>query len=210
MPCSAARSTIFLATAKRTSGSMLMPVSSLEMATTAAPYFLTSGSTRSSDSSSPVTELTSALPLYTERPRSRAGMIDESIDNGTSVTLCTSSTARASNAGSSASGMPALTSSICAPASTCAMASASTRLKSPFFISSASNLRPVGLMRSPIITKGRSKPMTTSFVGEERIVSVMSFPFLFVDYSSSSSSSSAAGSRVEMSICSTSFSHPPA
>jgi len=39
-------------------------------------------------------------------------MIDESIDRGTSVTLCTSCTAVASNAGSSASGMPALTSSI--------------------------------------------------------------------------------------------------
>ena len=38
MPWSAARSTIRLATAKRTSGSSEMPVSSLEMATTAAPY----------------------------------------------------------------------------------------------------------------------------------------------------------------------------
>ena len=69
-------------------------------------------------------------------------------------------------AGSSASGMPALTSSMCAPAATCAIASASTRLKSPFFISSASSLRPVGLIRSPIITKGRSNPITTSLVAE--------------------------------------------
>ena len=50
------------ATSKRTSGSSEMPVSSLEMATTAAPYFLISGSTLSSRSSSPVTELTSGLP----------------------------------------------------------------------------------------------------------------------------------------------------
>ena len=40
-----------------------MPVSSFEIATTAAPYFLISGSTLSSRSSSPVTEFTSALPL---------------------------------------------------------------------------------------------------------------------------------------------------
>ena len=67
-----------------------MPVSSLEMATTAAPYFLTSGSTISRRSSSPVTELTSALPLYTASPASSAATIEESIDSGTSVMLCTS------------------------------------------------------------------------------------------------------------------------
>ena len=39
-----------------------MPVSSLEMATTAASYFFTSGSTRSRTSVSPVVELTRALP----------------------------------------------------------------------------------------------------------------------------------------------------
>ena len=60
--------------------------------------------------------------------------------------------------------MPALTSSMWAPASTWASASRSTRLKSPAFISSASSFRPVGLMRSPMSTNGRSKPMTTSRV----------------------------------------------
>ena len=63
MPWSAARSTMRFATAKRTSGSSEMPVSSFEMATTAAPYFRISGRTASSRSSSPVTEFTSALPL---------------------------------------------------------------------------------------------------------------------------------------------------
>ncbi len=62
MPWSAARSTMRFATAKRTSGSMLIPVSSLLIATTAAPYLRTSGRTRSRRSSSPVTELTSGLP----------------------------------------------------------------------------------------------------------------------------------------------------
>ena len=62
IPWSAARSTIRFATANRTSGSSLIPESSLLIATTAAPYLRMSGRTRSSRSSSPVTELTRALP----------------------------------------------------------------------------------------------------------------------------------------------------
>ena len=76
-------------------------------------------------------------------------------------------------AGSSASGMPALTSSMCAPASTWASASRSTVEKSPAAISAASFLRPVGLMRSPMMQNGRSKPMTTVLVAELTTVSVM-------------------------------------
>src|SRR5579862_4889657 len=99
--------------------------------------------------------------------------MEESIDNGTSVIDCTSCTAWARIAGSSASGMPALTSSIWAPAATCARVSASTRLKLPAAISAARILRPVGLMRSPIMTNGRSRPSTTSRVCELITVSVM-------------------------------------
>jgi hypothetical protein len=50
---------------------------------------------------------------------------------------------------------------------------ASTRLKSPAAISAASILRPVGLMRSPMMQNGRSKPITTSLVAELTTVSVM-------------------------------------
>ena len=150
-----------------------MPVSSFEIATTAAPCFATSGSTRSSTSSSPVTEFTSALPRYTPSPASSASMIDESIEIGRSVSDCTSSMAFASRAGSSASGMPALTSSMWAPAATCASASDSTREKSPAFISSARIFRPVGLIRSPMIVKGRSEPMMCSREAELTTVSVM-------------------------------------
>ena len=109
-------------------------------------------------------------------PASSASMIDESMDRGTSVTDCTSLMARASSAGSSASGMPVFTSSMWAPAATWAKASASTRLKSPTFISSVSSLRPVGLIRSPIITNGRPKPITTSLVAELITVSVTLSP----------------------------------
>ena len=161
------------ATRKRTSGSSEIPVSSFEIATTAAPYLATRGSTRSICSSSPVTELTRGLPLYTASPASSASTIDESMESGTSTTDCTSWMARASRAGSSARGIPALTSSIWQPASTWAMASASTRLKLPSFISAASSLRPVGLIRSPIITNGRSNPITTSLVAELKTVWVI-------------------------------------
>src|SRR4029079_6140439 len=51
------------------------------------------------------------------------------------------------------------------------MASRRTRSMRPSFISAASTLRPVGLMRSPMITKGRSIETTTSRVRELRTVS---------------------------------------
>ncbi len=72
--------------------------------------------------------------------------------------------------------MPAFTSSICAPASTWARASTITVEKSPAFISSASFFRPVGLMRSPMITNGRPLPITTSRVAELTTVSVIGSP----------------------------------
>ena len=99
------------------------------------------------------------------------------MQSGTSVIDCTSSIVCARMAGSSASGMPALTSSICAPASTWAIASATTVSKFPAAISAASCFRPVGLIRSPMITNGRSKPIATSFVAEDRTVSVTRSPF---------------------------------
>ncbi|EKD59635.1 MAG: hypothetical protein ACD_54C01226G0001 [uncultured bacterium] len=87
MPKSAARSTIFFATAKRTSGSWLMPVSSFEIATTGTLYFFTSGRTSSSRSSSPVTEFSSGRPSQAIRPDSSAPGTDESMHSGTS-TVC--------------------------------------------------------------------------------------------------------------------------
>src|SRR5882672_8636140 len=67
--------------------------------------------------------------------------------------------------------MPALTSSMCAPAAACAIASARTRSMRPSFISAARTLRPVGLMRSPMITNGRSIDTTTSRLRDLRTVS---------------------------------------
>ena len=47
------------------------------------------------------------------------------------------------------------------------------RLKSPAAISAASLLRPVGLIRSPMMQNGRSKPITTSLLAELTTVSVI-------------------------------------
>ena len=89
IPKSEARSTIFLATAKRTSGSSEMPVSSFEMATTGTLYFFTSGRTSSRRSSSPVTEFSRGRPSAAARPASSAPGTELSMQSGESVTSCT-------------------------------------------------------------------------------------------------------------------------
>src|SRR5271157_2695455 len=115
-----------------------------------------------------------------DRPASKAAGLGESKHNGTSTTSMIVSTARRIRAGSSPTDTPALTSSTCAPAATCARASERTREKSPAAISSASFLRPVGLIRSPIITKGRSGLMITVLLLDERIVSIEIAPKIFL------------------------------
>ncbi len=145
------------------------------IATTAAPYF----ADERQDALQPLVlagdRVDERLALVDRRARPRAPRRSTSRSRAAGR----SATGRAGSswrriAGSSASGIPALTSSMWAPASTWASTSRSTRLKSPAFISSARSFRPVGLMRSPMITNGRSKPMTTSRVAEQRTVSVMS------------------------------------
>src|SRR3954462_8967136 len=89
----------------------------------------------------------------------------------TVVSICASSSA------SSTSGMPALTSSMSAPASVWAMASAVTVDRSPPRSSSANVLRPVGLMRSPMMQKGCSGPIVTVLDRECRTVSMRLVPF---------------------------------
>ena len=64
---------------------------------------------------------------YAPRPRFKASTIDESIQSGTSTSDCTSLTTSSRIAGSSARGIPALTSKRRAPASTWASASVWTR-----------------------------------------------------------------------------------
>src|SRR5450759_2774114 len=169
------------ASAKRSSGTIEIPVSSLAMPITAAPCFLTSGKMRSMRSSSAVTELTSALPWYAERPASSASMIEESMQIGRSQTSVTALIAAMSIAAASSAGMPAFTSSMCAPAAACAIASERTRSILPSFISAARTLRPVGWMRSPMITKGRSPDTTTSRPRELSRVSKLAFFQSIVD-----------------------------
>ncbi len=82
---------------------------------------------------------------------------------GTSTDCWTVQSIVFSSSGSSTSGMPALTSSMSAPASTCATASWVTVDSSPARRSSANFLRPVGLIRSPMMQNGRSRPIVISF-----------------------------------------------
>ena len=72
--------------------------------------------------------------------------------------------------------MPALTSSMWAPASTWAIVSRSTRLKSPAFISSARSFRPVGLIRSPMIDERPVVADDDLRVAEPTTVSVIRSP----------------------------------
>src|SRR3954447_22254247 len=82
-----------------------------------------------------------------------------------------------SRSASSTSGMPALTSTMSAPASACAIASAVTVDRSPPRSSSANVLRPVGLMRSPMMQKGCVGPIVTVLDRECRTVSMRLVPF---------------------------------
>src|SRR3954463_6723942 len=154
-----------------------MPVSSLASATTAAPCLATRGSISSRRSSSPVTEFTSALPSYTDRPASSASMTDESMQIGRSVAAWTVRSIFCRSSASSTSGMPALTSGSPAPPSVWAIASAVTVDRSPLRSASAKTLRPVGLMRSPMMQKGWSGPIVTVLDRECRTVSMRLVPF---------------------------------
>src|SRR5207249_5779865 len=67
--------------------------------------------------------------------------------------------------------LPACTARTGAPPACCAAVCERTRSMTPSFISAARTLRPVGLIRSPMITTGRSPEMTTSRPRERRRVS---------------------------------------
>ena len=86
----------------------------------------TIGRISSSRSSSPVTELTSALPSYTDEPGLERLDTDESMHSGRSVSPCTSGTAWRISSTSSASGSPTLTSSTSRAARTCSATSISS------------------------------------------------------------------------------------
>src|SRR6185312_3045431 len=99
-------------------------------------------------------------------------MTDESMQMGASVAPATVRSMSLSSSDSSTSGMPALTSSMSAPAVTWAMASTATVDRSPPRSSSANVLRPVGLIRSPMTQNGWSWPMTTVLERERRVVRI--------------------------------------
>ena len=92
------------------------------------------------------------------------------MQSGRSVSDCTSLTAFASSSASSVNGTPMLTSSTMAPPATWAATSVSMADRSPARSCSWNALRPVGLMRSPMMQKGWSSPMMTCLLAERRTV----------------------------------------
>ncbi len=113
-----ARSMILPASARRASAVAGMPSSSIVRPITAAPRSLTSGSTRCSDFSSPLTELTSGLPGATGNAAARASWLGLSMQSGTLTTELTSLTTSGSSATSSMPGTPTLMSNTSAPQAT--------------------------------------------------------------------------------------------
>src|SRR5947207_4043945 len=88
---------------------------------------------------------------------------------GCSVRPCTSGTAWAISPTSSASGSPTLTSRT--SAAPCSAASTSSCERSPACNWAWNALRPVGLIRSPMMQNGLSEPITTRLDGDSMTVS---------------------------------------
>ena len=122
IPISKALFIIFFAISNLFSAFGGIPSLSSVRPTTAAPYFLTIGNTFFSDSSSPFTEFTIALPLYTLKAASRTSGIVESNCNGRFVTPCNAFTVLIIISFSSIPGRPTFTSRISAPPCACSIA----------------------------------------------------------------------------------------
>src|SRR5579862_721815 len=93
--------------------------------------------------------------------------------SGASTVSCVFAIIATSSSASSTSGMPALMSSMSAPAATCSVASTPTRERSPSRSSAEKSLRPVGLMRSPMMTNGCPAPIVTVLDRERMTVSML-------------------------------------
>ena len=142
-----------------------MPVSSLEMATTGTLYLATSGRMASSFSSSPVTELTSGRPLAVSSPTFSAAGTEESMQSGMSTSDCTISSVWLQQRRLGLVGIDRRHAGIdvedMGAGRDLGQRVLDDRLEIAGLISAASFLRPVGLMRSPMMVNGRSKPMIT-------------------------------------------------
>ena len=116
IPIEMALSNILFAISNLLSALLGIPFSSNVRPTTAAPYFLTKGNTVFNDFSSPLTELTIGLPLYTLSAASNTSGMVESICKGVSAILWIDLIALIIISFSSTPGRPTFTSKISAPA----------------------------------------------------------------------------------------------
>src|SRR4051794_19932252 len=103
-------------------------------------------------------------------------MTEESITSGRSVRPWISSIAPRISSTSSASGSPTFTSRTSAPPATCSATSSSIWDRSPACSWAWKPLRPVGLIRSPMMQNGLPEPMTTVLDRDWRTVSMLN-PF---------------------------------
>ena len=103
--------------------------------------------------------------------RSSAAGSELSSCSGKPVTPCRAQTARSSMAGSSTPGRPTFTSSICAPASSCAAPSESKYSMFSVLSASLSLGLPVGFIRSPTMTG----PAPSSTAVEKELTTVLCF-----------------------------------
>src|SRR5215471_17766723 len=102
--------------------------------------------------------------------------MEESMHSGRSVRPWMSLTARTISSASSTSGAPMLTSRTMAPPATCWATSISTRDRSPSRSCCWKTLRPVGLIRSPIMQNGSPGPITASRLADDRTVRIAGGP----------------------------------
>src|SRR5215470_11013953 len=98
--------------------------------------------------------------------------MEESRHSGRSVRPWMSLTARTMSSASSTSGAPMLTSSTMAPPASWSATSVSTRDRSPSRSCCWKILRPVGLIRSPMMQNGSPGPITASRLADDRTVRI--------------------------------------
>src|SRR4051812_35484815 len=104
-------------------------------------------------------------------------MTEESMQIGRSVAAWTVGNLSCRRSALATGGVPGLASGMSAPASVWATASTVTVDRSPLRSSSANVLRPVGLMRSPMMQKGCVGPIVTALDRDSRTVSMRLVPF---------------------------------
>ena len=155
------------------------PLSSMAMATTAAPYFLTRGRTSSILFSSAVQELKAGVPGAHLNPSSAEEAFLTSRSRGILTLRETSLTTSPKNPGSFSPFVPKLMSRASAPSLSWDRAASAMPSTSPASIIGLIFLLPKGFILSPIILKGNPSPKGIRVVLEAKKKKFSASPFFF-------------------------------